>query len=475
MSFRSIASIAVFLLGSLEAQTWHPWQSLGSGLQGPPSAVSWGPNRLDIFALDLNLNIRHQWFDGSWGAGESLLTPPSALPWPALLPPTAVSSGPGRLDIFTLRSPNFDLWHQWFDGSWGSWESLGTPGFGVGMPGLGGLPSLVSWGPKRLDVFAVGLPKGGPYNQVWHGWSDGRAWGPGEWFDPKAALDQQGLTAVSWGPGRLDIFTMKGDHTSLFHQWFDGQVWGSEWLEKPPFGLKGGLSTVSWGPGRLNLFGIGQDGVLWNFWFDGQHWAPGWESLGSPPFGLVGTPSAVSWGPKRIDIFAIKSDGGLWHQWWDGAWGSGEALGSPPGGLTGYIPHFLAGGLSTVSWGPNRLDVFAIGGNNGNLWHIWYGSEPPAPPCALVRTCPSEFLDTATCTCNCPIANKCGGGCCDSLEQVCCEDTRSCVSLNNSGAALASCNGGGCDDGYYACGRIDPNICCPVGSHCLGHSKCSPP
>src|SRR5260370_10896892 len=115
LSFRSIASIAVFLLGSLEAQTWHPWQSLDSGLQGPPSAVSWGPNRLDIFALDLNLNLRHQWFDGSWGAGESLLTPPSALPWPALLPPTAVSSGPGRLDIFTLRSPNFDLWHKWFD------------------------------------------------------------------------------------------------------------------------------------------------------------------------------------------------------------------------------------------------------------------------------------------------------------------------------------------------------------------------
>src|SRR5260370_318361 len=126
LSFRSIASIAVFLLGSLEAQTWHPWQSLDSGLQGPPSAVSWGH--------------------------------------------------------------------------------------------------------KRLDVFAVGFHKGGPYNQVWHGWSDGQAWGPGEWFDPKAALDQQGLTAVSWGPGRLDIFTMKGDHTSLFHQWFDGQVWGSEWL-----------------------------------------------------------------------------------------------------------------------------------------------------------------------------------------------------------------------------------------------------
>ena len=375
MTFRSLVSIVVFLLlsSSLEAQNWHGWESLGSQLQGQPSAVSWGPNRFDICgALNPDLSVWHQWFDGSWGSGESLLTPPNAARWPQMTPPVAVSWGRGRLDIFTLKSPSFDLWHQWFDGSWGSWESLGTPGFGVGMPGLGGMPSVVSWGPNRLDIFAVGLPKGGSYNQLWHGWFDGRAWGPGEWFDPKAALDQQGLSAVSWGPGRLDIFTMKRDKTNLFHQWFDGRAWGSEWFEKPPFGLKGGFSSVSWGPGRLDLFAIGQDGVLWHFWFDGQKWAPNWESLGSPPLGLVGTPSSVSRGPNRIDVFAIKTDGGVWHQWWDGSgWGSGESLPSPPGGLTESKPFTLPGGISAVSWAPNRLDVFAIGGYNGNLWHIW--------------------------------------------------------------------------------------------------------
>src|SRR5216683_1816823 len=91
------------------------------------------------------------------------------------------------------------------------------------------------------------------------------------------------------------------------------------------------MRAVSWGPGRLDLFTIGEDGVLWHFWFDGQNRANRWESLGSPPFGLVGTPSAVS-------------------------------------------------------WGPGRLDVFAIGGASSNLWHIWYDAGPPTRPIASLTT-----------------------------------------------------------------------------------------
>ncbi len=220
MKFRSLVFVVVFLslAGSLEAQTWHSWEPLASGLQGSPSAVSWGPNRLDIFALDPNNRAWHTWWDGkAWGLGESL-----APPFGGQLSgsPVAISWGPKRLDIFAPTYPDQKVWHLSYDGSWGSGESLGSMF-------AGGFQGVVSWAPNRFDIFAVGIPAGGSYNKLWHGWSDGRTWGPGEWFDiAKGALDSQ-ASAVSWGPNRLDIFAMSGDRRSrLWHQWFDGRAWG---------------------------------------------------------------------------------------------------------------------------------------------------------------------------------------------------------------------------------------------------------
>ncbi len=45
----------------------------------------------------------------------------------------------------------------------------------------------------------------------------------------------------------------------------------------------------------------------------------GWESLGGT---IVAPPEAVAWGPNRLDVFAVGTDHALWHRWWDGAaWG----------------------------------------------------------------------------------------------------------------------------------------------------------
>jgi len=84
----------------------------------------------------------------------------------------------------------------------------------------------------------------------------------------------------------------------------------------------------------------------------------GWESLGGV---LESPPRVVAWGPNRLDIFAVGTDSALWHRWWDGAsWGGWESLGgvltSPP---------------EVVSWGTNRLDVFALGTDHA-LWHRWW-------------------------------------------------------------------------------------------------------
>jgi hypothetical protein len=83
------------------------------------------------------------------------------------------------------------------------------------------------------------------------------------------------------------------------------------------------------------------------------------ESLGGV---LTSPPKVVAWGPDRLDVFAVGTDSALWHRWWDGsAWGGWESLGgiltSPP---------------DAVARAANRLDVFAAGTDSA-LWHRGWG------------------------------------------------------------------------------------------------------
>src|SRR5262249_15301829 len=66
------------------------------------------------------------------------------------------------------------------------------------------------------------------------------------------------------------------------------------------------------------------------------------------PVGLS-SPAAVSWGKNRLDVFAIQSDGHVYHRYYDGQkWNGPDKL---PGGST------MSGSPAAVSWGPNRIDV----------------------------------------------------------------------------------------------------------------------
>ena len=93
------------------------------------AAVSWGSNRLDVFAIFQDLQIWHKYWDGNaWG--------PSLTDWEPLggeislsASPVAVSGGSNRLDVFAILS-DFHMWHKYWDGnawrpSLTDWEPLG--------------------------------------------------------------------------------------------------------------------------------------------------------------------------------------------------------------------------------------------------------------------------------------------------------------------------------------------------------------
>jgi sialidase-1 len=51
-----------------------------------------------------------------------------------------------------------------------------------------------------------------------------------------------------------------------------------------------------------------------------------WESLGGE-LDPAGGAAASSWGPDRLDVWALGRDGRTWHRWWDGTrWVEWEQL-----------------------------------------------------------------------------------------------------------------------------------------------------
>jgi hypothetical protein len=234
---------------------------------------------------------------------------------------------------------------------------------------VGAALSAVSWAPGRLDIFGME----GVDDSLQHWWFDPNSgWGNNK--QPESlggSLVGAALSAVSWAPGRLDIFGIDGNDVSLQHWWFDpNSGWGNY---KQPESLGGRLSVdclsaVSWAPGRLDIFGMqGVDYSLQHWWFDNR-----WGNNQQPEhdFGgrLSGIPlSAVSWAPGRLDIFSVDADDYSLQHWWfdpNSGWGNNKQ----PESLGGR----LSGSLSAVSWAPGRLDIFGVDVNDHTLQHWWY-------------------------------------------------------------------------------------------------------
>lgn len=317
------------------SSAWHGWESLGGIIESPPVAVSWGPDRLDIFALGTDQALYHRWWNGSaWGGWESLggtlVSTPSVVCW-----------GPNRIDIFGVGTNNA-LWHKWWDGAkWGGWESLG----GI----LTSPPSAVSWAPNRLDIFAIGTD-----SALYHRWWDGSAWGGweslgGTLVDPP--------TAVSWGPNRLDIFGVGTDH-AVYHRWFDGG--GGGWGGWQSLGgiVMSSPSAVCWDENRIDIFAVGTDSAVYHQAWNGSSWS-GWERRG----GIVESPPvACSWAPNRLDIFAIGTDSALYHMAWNGSsWSGWESRGG-----------ILTEPASAVCWSADRIDLFTRGTDSA-MYHQYWG------------------------------------------------------------------------------------------------------
>jgi hypothetical protein len=257
-------------LGGNGCSTSGAWWD-GVTLKNNVAAVSWGPGRIDIFALDTNNHMQHLWTndDGAhiwgqddWGSGPS--------GWTFFGTPSVASWGPYHLDVFSLAQSGSSyalmhwMWNQNADNSITStgWENWGTPTDSLGNSVISTGIGAVSEEPNRVDVFTMAQPTTGNPN-LWQAQRNGSSGGP-TWINhgnPGGSVYVLGTPAVaSWGPGRWDLFVV--DETSpsihLRHWYYDAGCCSGwdDWGTLPVSGgmNSGGLSAIAMGENRLNIY-----------------------------------------------------------------------------------------------------------------------------------------------------------------------------------------------------------------------------
>jgi Repeat of unknown function (DUF346) len=304
-------------------EQWLPpqegWTSLGGVFESTIAPVPVGglfpPWPQDLFGLGSNFGMYHGIL-----TVPTPLGPPAPVGWSAIGgafngPPAASQYGAGP----PLYAPDMDrivVGLGTDNQPYASSYSAITQEFSGWLPLGGVLISELAYdtsGPddNRFAILGVGTDA-----QLYRLDIDATNWPPAlSGWAPLGGCFRASPAAVSWGPGRLDVFGL-GNNLGMYHRaWVNGAA-GAEWQ---PLGgtFDSSPAVVSWGQNRLDIFGLGTDDSLYHKAWDGNQWLPSasWEPLGGK---FVSAPTAISAGPNRLDIFGLGTDQSMYHKAWDG-------------------------------------------------------------------------------------------------------------------------------------------------------------
>jgi hypothetical protein len=303
-------------------------------------------------------------------------------------------------------------------------ESLG--GVLAGNPtGIGaqaiGRPAAVSADGQTLDVFAIGLGD----NMLWRFFQlPNAAW----ILEPHTGnLPAGAVSAVSRGPGLIDVFALGAD-TTLRHWSRSGATWQDN-IDRGGSMPAGGPCAAVSPAGNVDVFAVASGGLLMHWSWDGIVFTPGvpvpsasllpgvpaaaWTSSKLNAFAIDGnrammyysqaTPGGV-WQTRnlggnmstsgvaavgsgtRLDVFGIDRDGQLhvWNSMDEGVTWTESPLG---GSLNGGLP-------AAVSPSTGRIDVFAVGDDTA-LWHWRFQGGAWSSPNSLGGNLPAEGVAAA--------------------------------------------------------------------------------
>ena len=291
---------------------WKPSNSTFKNLAGAAApfeqsmaAVARGSVDVDIFVIGTHSDLWHTYheIDSAWDAawenlGGVLTTGPAAVSW-----------SPERIDVFALGdAPAFELFQMtWtYPNGWKSW-------YGIGGRWETFTPTPVTWGPNRLHVFVVD-PDTSSLHHVW--------WEGSDWqFEDLGGYCTSRPTAVSRNAGTLDVIVRGGD-AGLWHLSYQQSSWGEWQSLDSGTSIQSEPEAITCASSNVELFAWSDDGTLLHksgSVLDGDiTWAPskGYEVVGN---GLAGPPKSVCDGEQSVDVFAYLDNGQVGQRTWDRA------------------------------------------------------------------------------------------------------------------------------------------------------------
>ena len=275
--------------GSNETNSWQ-WKQIpvappATSLESSIAAVSWGKDRIDLFAVGGDKKVYHCAWNGSkwddrWDVG------PDSDNGKTESTPAAASWKKDRMDVI-IRATNNQMSNQHFENEtgkqWSKWSNAGGH-----MKSLDSAPAAAASGPNRIDCFVREFNN---KKQLLHTGCDGTSYDSitdsttrmkYDWVRPGGMVDEtydiEGAPAAAstpLGTGRVDVFA-RSSTKRLIQRKFLTDKWTSNWEKLSDYEITGDPAAVAW--------------------FGKDHW---WEG------------NAL----KRIDCFALGNNDILKHAW----------------------------------------------------------------------------------------------------------------------------------------------------------------
>ncbi|ORY17208.1 hypothetical protein BCR34DRAFT_583679 [Clohesyomyces aquaticus] len=171
------------------------------------------------------------------------------------------NTGPDNVSVFVLGTDS-GVWTIAYDGTRDSpWDSNWTT--------LGGsfvkLPSVASWGEKRFDLFGIesDASGGNMMHKAWGGDKRQQVWDAG-WSQIGNCTFDETPSVVSWGPNRLDMIGMNNGML-LVSNWVP-QAWGTWWMVSE--GWQHSPVLTSRGEGLLDIWVLDGSNALHHEQYD---------------------------------------------------------------------------------------------------------------------------------------------------------------------------------------------------------------
>lgn len=344
-----------------------------AGLLHQQSAISRGPNKLDLFTRWVNNGL----YTAVWNGGEQWegwwrIVNNQGL---GVSPVTVVSRTVGTVDIFIRGTNNGIYTASWNGSQWEGWTRI------VGGQELTLSPvSAVSRHPNKIDLFIRGTNNGiytatmdyTGSNAKWQGWE--------RIGNGVASSD---VTAIARRSDTIDLFVLGVNRGIYTARWKDGQSSWQGWsriLDGVAM-LGTSVAAVARTPNHLDLFVIGENrGIYRATWQErGDSWQ-GWRRILDGVVAPGTTVTAVSRTPDTIDLFVVGQDYRVWTTTWNssknGKWEKWEPV------LNLKLAKRSA--ISAVSRTPDKLDLFVVGADGSSYtaaWDngTWKGWWPVAP------------------------------------------------------------------------------------------------